>query len=430
MGADSVRQKKIWIISPFSDPTNSDSADRYRYLCQELTDKGAKICQFVSAFNHDLKRRRKLNTTPSWRCVKVFEPGYSKNVSIRRILSHVVFDCMIVFYFVFEFLRSGRPDTILVALPHNGAACVATIFARIIRARLIVDVHDTWPESFLSIAKLNSIRKVGYYLWKACADFPLLCADMVFGQSERYAERANTIRHRFGRLPAQKIYLGGDPSYYQEIQPESIPDELNGASFIVAYAGNLGENYDFDCIIDAFVAFAKECPNAGLMFLGGGEHESHIKSRLLSYGVRSWVSGRIPHRLLIAYLKHSKVGLNCFKPMSNVAYSYKLNDYLLTGVPVINSLSGESAEFISKNDLGVNYKAGDINNLLDAIRFCHAKWIKNPCWSDRVKEFSLRTLDRHEIYRPLIQCCMHGRITGEKFYSMRGESNSSSDETS
>jgi len=402
-----MKNKKLWIISPFSNPTSPDSSDRYRYICQALTEEGASVCQFVSIFEHGRKQYRQLDTLP-WRCVTVFEPGYNNNVSIRRILSHAVFDILILFYFIRERLRSGRPDTIFSVLPHNGAACVAAIFAKLSRARFIVDVHDTWPESILSVYKLNFATRIVYRFWKACADFPLICADMVFGESKRYAERANNVRNRFGRSPAETIYIGGDLSYYQTIKVVDIPYELRDASFIVAYAGTLGENYDLDCIVDAFVEFQKECPEAGLMFLGGGEREDFIKNKLVNTSVKAWVSGRIPYYKLIAYLKCSKVGLNCFKPGGNVAYSYKLNDYLLTGLPVINSLSGESADFVSKYNLGANYKASDTSSLLDALRLCHAQWIKNPNWSDHVREFAANNLNRKVSYQPLIQSCLRG----------------------
>lgn len=401
-----MRKANVWVLSPFSNPSIQESADRYLYICQELSKRGVKVCQFVSTFDHGEKRRRNYKLPP-WQSVGVFEPGYRKNVSIRRVLSHIVFDLLILFYFIREAIRGGIPDTILTAMPHNGAACVAAIFAKGFRVKLIVDVHDTWPESILSVTKLNIFTRSVYRLWKGIADFVLLCADEVFAESVRYAERANAIRDRFGLSRATPIYLGGDLGYYRRIYPpEILPEEVQGASFILAYAGTLGENYDFDCVINAFVAFIKECPEAGLVLLGGGERETSLRSRLSTLGLKAWVSGRISHPMLLGYLKASRVGLNCFKAGGNVAYSYKLNDYLLSGLPVVNSLVGESAELISTHDLGVNYRAGDQNSLLDALRICYLKWRENPDWSQKVLSFSAEFLNRQESYRTLLQRCL------------------------
>jgi glycosyltransferase involved in cell wall biosynthesis len=402
-----MRKPIIWVISPFSDLLNMESSDRFKYICQKLTDKGASVCQFVSAFDHSTKRQRKVASF-AWRIVKVFEPGYNRNVSYRRVLSHIVFDLLIFFYFIRESLRSGVPDTIFSVVPHNGAACVAGLFAKAIHAKFIVDIHDTWPESILSIAKMNPVKRVICCVWKACADFVFRCADDVFGESMKYAERADTIRSRMRLSNARAIYISGDPTYYRSIKPiEVFPLEVHGANFFLTYAGTLGENYDLDCILDAFIAFQDEFHDVGLLFLGSGERESHIRSRLSSCSLKAWVSGMIPHRTLLSYLKASHVGLNCFKPAGNVAYSYKLNDYLLAGVPVINSLIGESAEIILTHELGVNYFSGDSSSLLEAMRICHGIWRNNPEWREKVLAFSSQNLDREINYWPLIDRCLN-----------------------
>ena len=406
MKTNLAKRMKVWIISPFSDPSNADSADRYRYICQELINQGASVCQYISAFDHALKCHRRVSLH-AWRCIAVFEPGYTRNVSIQRVISHLIFDFMIFFYFIREIFRSGLPNIVFAVLPHNGAACVAALFAKSVGAKLIVDIHDTWPESILSVAKPNFMTLIAYKVWKACADFSILWADDVFGESIRYAERANNVRDRF-RLPrAQAIYIGGDLAYYQGIQLiDTIPIELQGAKFILAYAGTLGENYDLDCLVEAYAAFEKECSDAGLLLLGGGEREAALRSRLSDLCQRAWVSGRISHRAILSYLKRSLAGLNCFKPGGNVAYSYKLNDYLLVGLPVINSLIGETADFISKYDIGVNYQASDPHSLLEAFRLCYSRWQEDPFWGKKVISFSSQALDRKNSYRSLIQSCL------------------------
>ena len=406
MKEDSFPAPRIWLVTPFSLPDVDGSPDRFRYIASELHNRGALVVQYISAFDHTSKTFRRLGPIP-WPCVKIFELGYKRNLSAERLISHIVFSLALPFYLVINLLRFGKPDCLFVALPHNGAACVAAVFAKALRVRLIVDVHDTWPESILGVKKLSMWARPFYAFWKRCADFAFLCADDVFAESARYAERANIIRYRFGRSRAQAIYLGGDPAYYQQIQQvKTLPDELRQATFVVAYVGTLGENNDLDCILDAFDSFAKEHREAGLLFLGGGERESILRSGIETLGIRAWVSGRIPHSLLLAYLKCAKVGLNCFKAGGNVAYSYKLNDYLLSGVPVVNSLIGESADLIEAQGLGVNYEAGNPESLLAALRACHSQWRTDLSWGKRVMDFSSRCLNRRESYYPLIQSCL------------------------
>jgi glycosyltransferase involved in cell wall biosynthesis len=401
-----VNAIKVWVLSPFSDPSSSESADRYRYICQELTDRGALVCQFVSAFDHAQKRHRTISSLP-WRCIPVFEPGYKRNVSISRIMSHALFDLFIIFYLLKEIVIYDVPDVIYCALPHNGAASIAGFLAKTFRVRFIVDIHDTWPESMLGLTRLNAWTRVPYQAWKLLANIAIWLADDVFGESKRYVERANQVRDHGSRSRGCVVYLGGDISYYSGIEPiKLLPIELEGAGYIVAYVGTLGANYDLDCIIDAFVLFARDYPSSALLFLGAGERESVLRSRIAGLGLRAWVSGRIPHRQLVAYLKLAKVGLNSFISGGNVAYSYKLNDYLLSGVPVINSLEGEAAELISEHRLGENYISGDSNDLAEALRRAYRQWQFDSEWGDRVSSFAAEVLDRKKGYLPIISSCL------------------------
>jgi glycosyltransferase involved in cell wall biosynthesis len=400
------REPRVWVISPFSDPSGPPSADRYRFICDELTARGASATLFVSGFDHARKRHRTFPPGP-WRVVPVFEPGYSRNVSLRRILSHGVFDVLIAFYFLRELLRGGRPRTILSAVPHNGAACVAAVFARVVGARFIVDVHDIWPESILGVTRLNLLTRIGYRFWKGLADRAMVAADFVFAESRSYAERADSVRVPRGLGPARSIYLGGDPGYYASVPPaDSLPPPADGASFLLAYAGNLGANYDLDCLVDAFTAFGQKHPDAALLLLGAGERSEELLGRLARARARVWASGRIPHPTLLGYLKRAHLGMNTFRRGGNFAYSYKMNDYLLCGLPVVNSLPGEASALISENGLGANYQAGDVASLVDAFERCHARWQVDPDWKSGVAAFAARLLDRRVSYDEMFRRCL------------------------
>jgi glycosyltransferase involved in cell wall biosynthesis len=402
----SDHEPRVWVVSPFSDPSGPPSADRYRFICDELTARGASATLFVSSFDHARKCQRTFQSGP-WRIVSVFEPGYSWHVSLRRILSHAVFDTLIVFYFLRELLRGGRPRAILSAVPHNGAACVAAVFAKVVGARFIVDVHDIWPESILGVTRLNVIMRVGYRVWKRLADVALVAADAVFAESRSYATRADSVRIPRGLKPARPIYLGGDLAYYASIsRAETLPPPADATSFLVAYAGNLGFKYDLDCVVDAFSNFGKRHPEAVLLLLGAGEREEELGGRLARAGSRAWVSGRIPHPILLGYLKRAHVGLNAFRRGGNFAYSYKMNDYLLCGLPVVNSLPGEASALISENGLGQNYEAGDVASLVGALEQCHSRWQVDPDWNRNIAAFAARLLDRRVSYDDLFRECL------------------------
>ena len=61
------------------------------------------------------------------------------------------------------------------------------------------------------------------------------------------------------------------------------------------------------------------------------------------------------------------IGLQTYSPGSNVDMCDKFYDYTAAGLAVINSLTGEVSEHIEKNRAGINYVAGDVDELFKAI---------------------------------------------------------------
>lgn len=400
--------RRVWVLSPFSEPSHPATFDRYAWICGALAARGAEVTQFVSAFDHGRKARRAVPAGLPWRAVPVPEPGYARNVGVARLASHLVFDALVAPALAAEALRGGRPHALLAALPHEGAAAVAGLLCKAAGARFVVDVHDTWPESVLAVTRLGTLGRAGYRAWRATADLAYRLADDAFAGSHRYAARADEVRLPRGRPAARAIPLGGDAAWYAAVAPAAaLPAPLAGTSFLVGYVGALGENYDLDTALDAVADLAAGHPGVALAVLGAGEREAALRRRADRLGLRAWFSGRRPHAELVALLKRCHVGLNCFRPGGNVAFSYKLTDYLLAGVPVVNALEGEAAELIARHGLGESYPAGSRAGLARALEACRTRREVDPAWSGRIARWAAGALDRERAYAPLLECLLH-----------------------
>jgi glycosyltransferase involved in cell wall biosynthesis len=320
------------------------------------------------------------------------------------VLSHLVFDACLALAAVRELLVRGRPRSIYCPIPHNLGALLLALIARTVGSRIVIDVHDTWPESLLAIHRPRPHERPVYRLWRWAADAALRLADGVVAESVRYAERADRVRVPRGLAPARCVYLGGDLPYYSNAQSSlALPPEIAAATARFVYVGNLGRNYDLALLVRTVRTVQEEHPEACLVFLGGGELEPGLRSLAAELGLKTWFSGLLPHRDLIALLGDMYYGLNTFAAGGNVAYSYKLNDYLLAGIPVINSLPGEAWEMVERNDLGYNYTAGDASELSAALR----RALDDPAAADRqrgnARTFAAAHLDRTRTYVPILE---------------------------
>ena len=393
----------VWIVAPFLNLSLAADGGRYGGLARQVQREGAVVTVFTSAFDHYTKRRKPPMSWHGLRFVSVYEPGYRSNVSLRRIASHLVFDLCLLGAGLWTAAVRGRPRSILCPLPHNGGALLLSLLAKAMGSRFIVDVHDTWPESLLAVHRVRRYQRPFYHLWRWCADLALRFADAVFAESERYAERANQVRRPRGQSTATCVYLGGDPEYYATAGSDaSLPPAIAEAPFRVAYLGSLGRNYDLETVMLAFREFQHRHPEAYLAFLGGGELESALRQQAAALRLNAWFSGIQPHATLIGMLRQMDYGVNAFAPGGNVAYSYKLNDYLLTGIPVLNSLRGEVWEAVEQWDLGYNYPAGDAAALAEMLEQARMHPARAKQQRDRVSAFTKTRLDRRRIYAPIL----------------------------
>jgi glycosyltransferase involved in cell wall biosynthesis len=405
-----MRQKNsIWIISAFTRfDQNSNHAGRFLFIANSVEKAGYKVTFFTSKFDHLLKKNKVAPKTENIKFVFIYEPGYAKNVSLKRIISHLIFSAGLFLHILFTILLKEHPKSIYCALPHNLAAVLIGILAKIFRIKFITDIHDTWPENILSVYKLKTWQKPFYYAWKSAADLAIYLSDRIFAESNRYAERANEVRIRYRKSPAKAVYLGGDSEYYDTVAGTvQLPSLIEKGFPKFVYAGSLGLNYDLEMVIKTFNRFNRCFPKSWLVLLGGGECEADLRRYAESLHSNIWFSGYIDHASLVQILRQMDFGINSFTAGGNVAYSYKFNDYMLAGIPVINSLGGEIKDLIRRYGIGYNYTAGSAKELYDALELaCLNKNYKKL--SKNVRRFSSSCLNWHETYQPILKELLSG----------------------
>lgn len=112
------KKLKVMILANF--PLNLDGArtkGRFLYLGEMLAERGHQVEMIVSDFSHGSKKHREPGSVSNkykTKIITIHEPGYSKNVSVKRLYSHWVWGRN-----VGKFLKSQKstPDCIYCAIP-------------------------------------------------------------------------------------------------------------------------------------------------------------------------------------------------------------------------------------------------------------------------------------------------------------------------
>ena len=280
----------------------------------------------------------------------VHAPAYSKNVSLRRALSHSAYARR----FEREAMAVAAPDIVVSAVPTLGAALAAMRIARRSGAKFVLDVQDAWPETFYRLLPrgLSWLGRVLFAPMHHAARRLYREADAVTGVSERY--RALTGRGDF-LVAYHGIEASGEPA-------PALP-RRGGA---IAYAGNLGEGYDLDTVIEA----VRKEKSLTLDIAGSGPREAVLRrsaADLVAEG-RVRFHGYLSGERLGALLRTSSVGVVPMRDDSWVGLPYKLCDYLAAGLPVASSLHGECGELLARESAGCTYDFGSSESFLAAVR--------------------------------------------------------------
>ena len=148
-----TRPKRIAVVTQgvkLGDETKGYT--RFRFLSELLAREGFDVDLITSTFQHWEKAQR--NTTLEcyqhlpYRIRFVYEPGYTRNLDVKRINSHRIFAKNLKGLFKDRFEANPHAyDLIYSEIPPNDMARVCAEVARSQRIPYVADVNDLWPEA-------------------------------------------------------------------------------------------------------------------------------------------------------------------------------------------------------------------------------------------------------------------------------------------
>ena len=332
--------------------------------------------------------------------IRLSVPRYKKNLSFRRIYSHLKFASALKRYLTS--LRE-KPDLIYCAMPTSSAAFVAGQYCKKNSIPFIIDVIDLWPDSLIPIFKYNRVVDFCLSPWSYLTKAAYRLANYISGESKAYSEVAHKINPN---IPYSYTYLGVSPKDTKKlIDSSSITLEKPQDEIWIGYGGSLGNSYDFDVILKGLKELEKRNMKYKMWFIGGGEKEEYIQAIAKEENLNVEITGRIPYGDFLKCLSYCDIAINSFIEGTLVVHSYKFNDYVATGCYVLNNLSGETGEIIDKYRIGCNFNSQNFTEKLISTINNWAMLSKNL--NNRIDNLINTELDTSIIYRHLGEDIKH-----------------------
>lgn len=341
---------------------------RFRFLSGFLVQHGFEVDLITSSFQHWEKRQRDTSKACyrdlPYRVAFIDEPGYTRNLDMKRIRSHAVAAKNMRDYFR---THAGEYDLIYCEIPPNDVARACAEAAKEQGIPFVADINDLWPEAMRMVFNAPIVSSVLYHPFARDAHIVYNLLTAAVGTSDEYAARPAADRTR--PYPKETAYVGNDLAAF-DAGVAAHADEVDKPQDQIwaIYTGTLGASYDLDTLICASVPTKQAVPGFRVKILGDGPDREKLQKRASDLHAPVDFLGYVDYPVMAAYLSKADITVNSLVKEALQSIVTKIGDYLAAGKPLVNT--GSSLEFRTKVDadgFGVNVEAEDRRALADAL---------------------------------------------------------------
>lgn len=329
-----------------------------------------------------------LTAMPNYPQMQIYEPYKNKSyvyeevdgLKIHRSSIYVSKNKSIIprlrnyFSFVVSSAITGKKrlkqfDFLLCESPPLFLGYSAMFLAKQLKAKLIFNVSDLWPESAEKLGVVNNKRllNLAYNLEKKLYQKSVL----VTGQTQGICDN---IKQRFPNVHTYWLPNGVDLNFYNPDKVESsnwrTKNGFSDSDFIMLYAGILGIAQGLEIILEA-ASQLKDRPLLKFVFLGSGPE----KEKLISLSNKKALSqvfflDAVTKSEMPAILKSVNAAIVPLRKLDLFlgAIPSKIFETLAMKVPLLLGVDGEARKlFIDKGNCGIYFEPENTESLVKAI---------------------------------------------------------------
>lgn len=377
-------QKRAVIISCFHYYSY-----RVRPVLEELRSREYACTYLTSDFDHWKKQPFNVKLPD---CEQLHTLPYQRNLSLARIRSHMHFARD-----AFQRITELKPDLIYVIVPPNSLCRQAAQYKKEHpKVRLVFDLYDLWPETFPSgIGK--RLLAGPFAIWGRLRDRALPSADLIYSECELYQK---TLGARLQGLNVQTLPLCRPETTAKKI---AAPD---GGELALCWLGSINNIIDIDLLQALFSRIIKLRPLT-LHVIGDGEAKERLLAAAEAAGAEVVYHGAVyDAEARQNIFDRCHFGLNVMKRSVCIGLTMKSLDYLAGGLPMLNTVAGDTRSMIARYGIGVEIDRADLSGT--AERICSA----TPEENTAMRMNALRLFEERFSERAVREI-LHG-VTGEK----------------
>lgn len=351
----------IVIISHFCEDFSKMDNDRFLYIAKKLCKKH-DVEIITSDFRHTTKRHRnKSKTILPFKITFLHEPGYTKNVCLKRFISHRVWGRRVE-----QYIRTRKkPDVVYCAVPSLTGPNLVAKYCERNNIRFVIDVQDIWPEAFQMVVNVPVVSQIAFAPFKILANGIYKRADAICAVSDTYCRRAVRVNRKVKTTTT--VFLGTELASFDRYAAENPILEKKNEEIWIAYCGTLGSSYDLICVIDAFCILGDS--RLRLIVMGDGPKKEEFETYAKVKNVQVEFVGRLQYNVMCSLLSSCDITVNPIVHMAAQSIINKHADYAASGKPVVSTQEAkEYKNLIDEYHMGFNCRNNDGYDLAENIK--------------------------------------------------------------
>ncbi len=382
-------KKDIVIITQYLRLQRENGNSRFTYLSNLLSDYNVEI--ITSNFQHAEKKHRneKFITENNYTVTFLDEPGYRKNVTLKRFYSHYILSRNLK-----KYLKTRKkPDLLYCSVPSFDVGLVASNYCKKNNIPFIIDIQDLWPEAFKMAFNIPLLSDLVFLPFKIMAN----------KVSETYKDRGLSVNKKNAK--GLSVFLGTEldtfDKYKIDFQYQNKPEN----EIWIAYIGTLGTSYNINVITDALARLKeKGIDNIKFVVMGNGPLKGIFEEYAQKKGVYNEFTGRLAYNEMVSRLCQCDIAVNPIVAASVSSIINKVADYAAAGLPVINTQRSEEYQsLLNEYHAGVNCNNDDVEGIVEAIVHLYTNDVLRKEMGTNNRKLAEEKFDRKNAYPQIVE---------------------------
>jgi len=357
-------RRTLWVVSELYAPELTSTGYFITRIAEHLArDPSRVVFALVSQPTYAARGTSAASTEQSnGVCIRRFwSPALKKDTMLGRVTNLVVFTVLTAW----RLLRDvSAGDVILVVTNPPPLPYIAALIARMRHARLILLVHDMYPEVLLAGGMATADSLIVHLLHRSSA--------WLYRTSDRVVvlgrDMKRLVSAKLRPVDVCRVVIIPNWASLDEVHATQIDSRAAAAPFTVQYAGNMGRGHDVEILVRA----AERLPHVDFVFVGSGAKRAWLERQVSERALPNVrVTDYRPRDELSESLGDCDVAAISFVPgMSGVSVPSRMYNVLAAGrsIVAVCETDSELALVLSEDSVGWVVPPGDVDALTAAIQ--------------------------------------------------------------